>query len=406
MDNKISDKKDVCSIVFTGDIAFSKVFADGWKNEGCLDKTVSDFLKSADHVIANVESPLTSGDFSAKKDLLHASDPEAGKFLWNNHMRIWSLANNHISDCGEQGVMDTLQCAGNNKCHVIGAGRNLEEASQTLILGNEVKIGILSFAGLRENIRAGEDHPGALTWDREDLIQKRISELRKGADWVVLVIHGMDEFYNMPSPNQRERYHKYLDYGADIIIGHHPHVVQNYEKVGKKVIFYSIGNFIFGTDYQKQFMHTDCGMLIRLDFSKESFDWTPFPVKIDFEKAAVQHGDIPDIFCNIDEKNYKLIWSLESRRIPLLTQVKKIVRKKIYPDRGIKGWIKNTYRWFRKFLHTTERKNELVRLSSYLNRWKHSPLKEVVTYICTDEKYLKDRLKTELELYDQKRGKK
>ena len=88
-----------------------------------------------------------------------------------------------------------------------------------------------------------------------------------------MVTHEGHEFSQIPMPYLRNKYHRFLEYGADIVVGHHPHVVQNYEKVGDKIIFYSLGNFIFDTDYQRLQNYTENGILLKLSFTQDSYSW-------------------------------------------------------------------------------------------------------------------------------------
>ena len=92
--------------------------------------------------------------------------------------------------------------------------------------------------------KADENKAGCYSWSDLDEIQNTINEIKKTCRWCVVVAHAGEEFTPLPSPYTRERYHKYLEMGADIVVAHHPHVPMNYETVGDKVIFYSLGNFI------------------------------------------------------------------------------------------------------------------------------------------------------------------
>ena len=97
------------SISFTGDIAFSKYFKEHW-NKDFLDEKIKDFLNNADHIVANVESPLTEAGISSKMEISHLSSPDAWKWFKSISADIWTIANNHILDCGESGMADTIGC--------------------------------------------------------------------------------------------------------------------------------------------------------------------------------------------------------------------------------------------------------------------------------------------------------
>lgn len=103
-------------------------------------------------------------------------------------------------------------------------------------------------------------------------IEQTILEIKSKCRGCILVAHGGEEFANLSAPYTRSRYIKYLEYGADIVVSHHPHICMSYETVGSKAIFYSLGNFIFDTDYQRAQFHTDRSVLLKLCFNKDCWD--------------------------------------------------------------------------------------------------------------------------------------
>jgi len=299
------------SIAFTGDISFSKYMKDSWMKDDLLDEKVTQFLHSADHVVANVEctlsnTPTTSGG------LKHSSDPKAGAFIRDKvGSKIWTLANNHILDCKAQGVIDTLETAKTYGCQTIGAGLNKEEAAKPVYLDEAGSIGIFSVVYDIKTLRTEENEPGVLIWNETERIQKTIDEIKAKCRWCVMVVHGQRcEFTTMAMPAARERMISFLDMGVDVVVGHHPHVVQNYETFGKKMIFYSLGNFIFDTDYQRIQNYSNVGMLLKLNFTEDSWTWESQPIHIDRENNRIVAGENPVIFTEIGEEEYKLLSDL------------------------------------------------------------------------------------------------
>ncbi len=305
--------KNKTRVVFTGDIAFSKYFEKGWKKDALFDIGIEEFLKAADYVVANVECPLTEEGFHRESKLLHACSPEAGAFLKEKNIRIWNLANNHMMDCGAGGIKDTLQAATDNGCQTIGAGKNLEEASEPIIIGADVKVGILSLAKQWSYIQADVDRAGALTWNKVELIRRRIMDLRKTVDWIVLIVHGGDEYSDLSMPYIRRQYQRLLSLGADIIVGHHPHVVQQYEKLDNKLIVYSLGNFVFDTKMQREFKHTERGILLGIDFEKTIYNFDHLATEINREKNSVVVGETPTVFQEMNEVDYTDLWPHAAR---------------------------------------------------------------------------------------------
>lgn len=305
------------SIVFTGDIGFDKYMDHKWNDPDLIAPDVLDFLHGADHVCANVEGALLRQEkkenLSGTAQLLHTMDPDAAEVLSLMHADIWNLCNNHIMDAGAQGVEATLREAEKYHAQTIGAGRNLEEAAKPLILPDAGGIGIFSVGYRRGCKPAGENQAGCLLWNQMDLIQKNIDLIKRTCRWCVIVSHGGEEFTSLPSPYTRERYHRFLDMGADLVVSHHPHVPMNYERVGEKIIFYSLGNFIFDTDYQRAQFNTDLGILVRLDFTPEKYSWKAMGLRIDREKEHVVPSPLPRIFEDVQEEDYKLLEPLSAK---------------------------------------------------------------------------------------------
>ena len=211
----------------------SLVYMDGkWNDEELISDEVLAFLHSGDHVIANVEGALVrqekQSDQEGVKQLVHAMDPDATKVLRRMHADIWNLCNNHILDAGEEGVRKTLEEAEAFGAKTVGVGMNLNQAKEILYFPEAGGI--------------GEAKAGTLLWNEMDLTEENIRTIKQKCRWCCLIVHGGEEFTALPSPYVRERYLKFLEMGADMIVAHHPHVPMNYETVGDKVIFYSLGN--------------------------------------------------------------------------------------------------------------------------------------------------------------------
>ena len=335
--------KETTSLVFTGDIGFDRYMYGQWDDEELLSKEILDFLHSADHVITNVEGPIAeipqNTVQSGVKQLLHTIDPAAVKVLKNMRADIWNICNNHIMDAGEDGIASTLREAQKFGAKTIGAGMNINEARKPVIINEAGGIGLFGVGYQRACRVAGEDKAGCFSWSDLDAVQKVIDDIKKQCRWCVVVAHAGEEFTPLPSPYTRERYHKYLEMGADIVVAHHPHVPMNYETVGDKIIFYSLGNFIFDTDYQRSQFYTELGLLIKIKFTPEKFSFEPSGLKILRGEEHIVKSELPDIFTDVGEEEYNLLAPLSAKALIAATKRQQIyLNPREFKDADEKKW--------------------------------------------------------------------
>lgn len=315
------------SIVFTGDIGFDRYMDKRWEDENLLSKPVLDFFHSADHTVANVEGALIDAvDDGSRGVFFHSMNPAATRVLKDMHADIWSIGNNHTMDAGVEGVLSTKKIAADMGCLTMGAGLNHVEASEPIYLDEAGGIGMFNVAYQAECIPATATDPGIFRWDDLDYIARRIAEIKSRCRWCVVVSHGGEEFTSLPSPYTRNRYLKFLELGADVVVGHHPHVPENYELFDNgKAIFYSLGNFIFDTDYQRVHLYTDIGVLLKLIFTEEKLDFEAIGIRIVRGEERIDAAPLPDVFTNIPAAEYELLSPLSAKAF-----VVEDMRKMIY----------------------------------------------------------------------------
>ena len=298
-------------IAFTGDLGFSsKYFRGTCEREDLMDPALITYLSDSDHTVVNVEGCVYRGPSSSAKPIVHANPPECIGFLQKLNGNIWNIANNHIMDCGVAGLEGTLRIAREHGAQTVGVGLNIEEAARPVIVENDgADIGILSVTQ-EETPAATETSEGAVQWDDTQKITQMIADVKAKCRWCVVVVHAGPEFSQLMPPSIRNIYKNYLTLGADVVIGHHPHVVQNYEIVGDKIIFYSLGNFVFDTDYQRLQKYTQYGVFVKLCFEKDRFTWDHQAIKIDRQTQTIVPCNTPTIFTNVSAKQYALLWPL------------------------------------------------------------------------------------------------
>lgn len=310
-------------IAFTGDFGFSsKYFRGTYDKEDLLDASLIEYLSDTDYTVVNVEGCVGNIKPSADKPLVHTNPPECLPFLKKINGNVWTLANNHTTDCGREGVESTLNIAAENGIQTVGLGLDNKQAEKPIIIENDGSdIGIISLTD-DQTKQATEDSEGIVWWDNDEKVSQMIADIKSKCRFCVVIVHSGPEFCQLMPPSVRKQYKKYLDFGADIVIGHHPHVVENYETFGDKIIFYSLGNFIFDTDYQRMQKYTEYGVFVKLCFYKEHFEWDHRAMKIERSNQTIVPCETPDIFTNVTAAQYALLWPLAMRYLYLNEQIK------------------------------------------------------------------------------------
>ena len=192
-------------------------------------KNVWDIFEKDDLTIINMEGTLTEETTRADKQFAFKGDPEFVKILTSSSVEAANMANNHSHDYGEQSFQDTVNTLEENGIKTFG----YDDTSVIEVKG--VKIG---FFGIYEL----DDH-----LERIPQVKSDIAKLKEdGAEIIVAVFHWSNELVTVPDENQVTLAHLAIDEGADVVVGHHPHIIQGIGGYKGKTIAYSLGNFCFG----------------------------------------------------------------------------------------------------------------------------------------------------------------
>ena len=228
-----------------GDISFK-----GKNYETPRDDTfasLSTIFESSDLAIANLESPLVLKGVAVPGKCSLRGDTGWATVLKDAGIRVLSLANNHMMDFGEEGLSSTIDALEKANLYYVGAGSDRDRACAPLLVHvHGLRIAFLARTSVivSSPCYATDSDPGVAFFDIEES-KTSIRSCREQADIVVLLIHWGLEEYAYPSPRQRVQALELIDAGADIILGHHPHVLQGIEKISDGLICYSLGNFVF-----------------------------------------------------------------------------------------------------------------------------------------------------------------
>ena len=207
-------------------------------------------LKKKDLSIVNLECPLTKKTHPIDKQGSNLiADPKTIKIVSYGRFDIVTLANNHVLDQGQQGLLDTLHQCNSKGIETVGAGGNIQEASRFLtVVVKETRIAILNFAEIEFSI-AEENRAGANPLNPIKNYYQ-IIEAKKKADIVFVIVHGGVENARLSSPNFAETLRFFADLGVTAVIAHHTHCAGGIELRNNVPIFYSLGNFLFDRDYK------------------------------------------------------------------------------------------------------------------------------------------------------------
>lgn len=241
---------DKLTLVFAGDMQFTGTVADRIKKNGTgyPFAEVTPILKQADFALGNLETTLTTRGSAQDKQFTFRSDPRMAKAIADSGFDAVGLANNHTLDFGEDALSDTIDFVKKAGLLPLGAGKNAAEATKIQYITKKGKtIALLNYSRVLPSTSwiAGKNKPGLASAYDPKAVYAKVKEARKNADIVVVFIHWGKERMTTPEAYQSEMGHQLVDAGADMVIGHHSHIMQPVEWYKGKLIAYSLGNFIF-----------------------------------------------------------------------------------------------------------------------------------------------------------------
>lgn len=255
-------------------------------------KYVKSYIKSADMALANLETTLAGEKQKYTGYPLFNSPSSIVDALKDCGFDILSTVNNHTIDRGSAGVFSTVAEIEKRKLKVVGTRENLDKKPYIIEEVKGIKIGVISYSyetprkGKNKTLNAIEI-PSDVTkllntfsyeYIEEDLnkIKLQIDEMKsKGAEAIVFFIHWGNEYERQPNVHQTSIASRLCDYGVDVIVGSHPHVIQPIEfitskKTGKKsLVVYSMGNFISNQQYERtNNRYTEDGIIVNIQLKK------------------------------------------------------------------------------------------------------------------------------------------
>jgi poly-gamma-glutamate synthesis protein (capsule biosynthesis protein) len=245
-------------LVAVGDIMLDRSLGDVILrgNVGYPFELVIEELTAADLTVGNLESSLGDIGEPANKSYTFQAPPEAAKSLENAGFDLLSLANNHALDYGQDALIQGINLLQREGIDVVGAGADLVKASSPVFFESKgVKVAFLAYvdvpvegSGFDTRIWTAEPSSPGLNWTDPANITHDVADAKDNSDIVIVLLHSGYEYVEQPSPEQSAAAKVAIDAGADLIVGHHAHVLQGLEFYKDGVIVYGLGNFAFDID--------------------------------------------------------------------------------------------------------------------------------------------------------------
>jgi gamma-polyglutamate biosynthesis protein CapA len=289
--------KEASSLIAVGDIMLGRFVGEMAQTYGYghFFEAVEEKFNEADAVFANLEGPIVKeGTHSGRSGFQFAFPPEVGSVLKEKNILFVSLANNHTVDYGREGYIETVSHLKSNGISAIGDPVN---------------------ASLKESILANIGHQPVLffafneTYQSSFVLEEVIETIEEGVRkndeaFIIVSMHWGNEYETVSSPRQRDIAKKVIDAGADLILGHHPHVVQEIGIYNGKVIFYSLGNFIFDQYFS---FEVEQGLMVEILFKDDKPVYHLWPVVSERSRPGIAKGDEREKALNTIAKDSSLL---------------------------------------------------------------------------------------------------
>jgi poly-gamma-glutamate synthesis protein (capsule biosynthesis protein) len=270
--NKPVDKvlqKEYVKILFVGDLMFDRgirYYANKNGGNNFVFEKIYETLLDNDLVLANLEGPITNNESVSiitqpgeTNNYFFTFDPSVAKTLFQNNIKLVNLGNNHILNFGRNGLESTKSYLDKVGVGYFGSP-DYPKSISTRIRGTDV-----TYISYNEFVYL----------DQETNQKSTIEEIQKSksfSDIVIIFCHWGVEYASEPTEAQKELAHKFIDAGADLIIGSHPHVIQPAETYKEKRIYYSLGNFVFDQYFSEE-TKKGLGVIVKIDNQSKNIDF-------------------------------------------------------------------------------------------------------------------------------------
>lgn len=321
-------------LTLLGDLFYSEEIAcrhSESENTGSIFKAISPYIEESDILFVNLEGPLEKRDYKRSDVTSHLSNsPKVLDLFKNFSVCVVNIGNNHIMDYGPESLKKTVETLKRSNVFVLGAGGTITDANKEIVLDVKgKKLGFLSFTsdvGYVGSVIATNNSAGCASYSDNDAAIQRVKEFKsRGIDTLCVSLHWGHEYFFYPSEMQVRLAHQLVDAGANMIIGHHPHVIQGVEQYKNALIIYSLGNFFFSpyksSTGRKKYLKkvTKNFMLLNTEISQDdAVNMSPVWGKIGKKHLIKVFSDKKQVKANkrldslsqkIKDRNYNVFWN-------------------------------------------------------------------------------------------------
>jgi poly-gamma-glutamate synthesis protein (capsule biosynthesis protein) len=332
-----------------GDVSFQGRFSDK-PSMDCF-SSVAGLFSMSDLTIANLENPLIDEGMPVPDKCTLRGSVKWASVLKDSGINVVSLANNHMMDFGEDGLFSTMKALDDAGVKYVGAGRTADEANAPILLEiNGMRLAVFARTSVivASPSYAEKDKAGVAFLDFEKT-RMMIGEYKEKTDVIILCIHWGLEDYSYPTPDQKKQAEAFINDGVDLVLGHHPHVVQGIERINKGLVSYSSGNFLFDEfywtytnrdgDIQDTFSTLSAenrkGMILTIDYHGPSRDYHCIPTCIDpsgkvlIDETPSRKTDLKRLSAVLSLPGYAWIWRLYSVRKEIQLRIRPMIAGKL-----------------------------------------------------------------------------
>ena len=335
-----SKPNDTLTMSMVGDIMMGRYVEEVTDSHGFdyLFRYMKPYFNASDYVSGNYEHPALAKDVSKYEEAdtairlnSYGNGVEAVK---DAGFSVMTLANNHMMDFEEQGLVDTIDQFENADMDYVGVGSNITKAKENINYQDVkgVRVATLGFTDVYGKDAVAKNNQAGLLNSNPDLLFEMIGnakDAKKGnADLVVVNMHWGQEYATSATGRQTELAKAVIDAGADIIIGHHPHVVQSFDMYKDGIIFYSLGNFIFDQGWTR----TKDSAMVQYHLNENgqaTIDVVPLLIKEATPRPATSSIDTSRIFRWLTkETSDNVQWTKKDDKIEIKLDHKRVIDHK------------------------------------------------------------------------------